>query len=561
MNKKGSIFLILFGAVFLAVGAGMGWFAVVSMLKAQHMLKWDECEAEVVSCKLERHSGSKGGSTYSVLAQYQYKIKGIEYKGNRVSLSTGSDNIGSFHQDLYRHLNNSKKGNKTVSCWVNPENAVDSILVRTPRIPMLLFKALFVLVFGAVGLAITLSGILRLLTPDTAAEGYQKQRIRMQGAGAYKVAIAVALYWNAFTLWMTWKALLVFTVAVLPLYFWSLAVSGLIPAAIALYMLMKLNKYGVSFFEMSPLPGVLGGLVSGSIRIPKPVDAVGGFELTLQCIHQYTTKSGKNSTTHKDVLWDETDHIDSAYNYGAEMVLPVKFGIPFSKHPTTVTGNTNGYYWQLKTGAKTPGIDYSALFYVPVKHTEQSSELFDHAQINDSPVTGGSSDSFEDVAKRLSLTFDRSTGDAVTLGFPAFRPVAAIIFLFIFALIWSGVCVVLWRTKAPAFFAGIFTLVDIFVIIGLSHMIFVSTKVEVDPNRCSLGIEKRFAGILYKSKKFDFNQLDEFDYKRGMQSGSTIYYSVVVKIVGGKAVKLGAALDSRSGAKRIAVELAKVVHH
>jgi len=372
MNKKGSIFLVLFGAVFLAVGAGMGCFAVVSMLKAQHMLKWNECEAEIVSCELERHSGSKGGSTYKVLAQYQYKIKGVKYTGNRVLLSTGSDNIGSFHHDLYRHLNNSKKENKTVSCWVNPENAVDSILVRTPRVPMLMFKALFVLVFGAVGLAITLSGILRLLTPDTSAEGYQQQRIRMRGAGAHKVAIAVALYWNAFTLWMTWKVLLIFIAAELPLYFWSLAVSGFIPAAIAIYMLMKLNKYGISFFEMSPLPGVLGGFVSGSIRIPRRVDAVDGFELTLQCIHQYTTKSGKNSTTHRDVLWDETGHVDSAYNYGTEMVLPVKFGIPFSKHATTVTGNTNGYYWQLKTKAKTPGIDYSSLFYVPVKHKEQS---------------------------------------------------------------------------------------------------------------------------------------------------------------------------------------------
>ena len=376
MTNKGGIFLTLFGAVFLAVGVVMGFFSIASMRKAEGMLKWNESPAKILSCELERHRGNKGGVSYKVTAQYQYEVDGVQYKNNRVSLSSGFDNIGSFHRDLYNRLKKNKVGSQPFSCWINPSNAADSILVRKPRIPMLMFKALFVLIFGSVGLAIALSGVFMALTPNTSSENFQQPRIRMRGASSYKVGIAVAVYWNAFTLWMTWKALIVFTAAELPLYFWGFTASGVISAMIAVYMVMRFNKYGISFFEMSPLPGVLGGPVSGSIRIPKQVNTEDGFELTLQCIHQYTTRSGKNSTTHRDVLWDDSCHIDSVYNYGSEIVLPVKFAVPFNKPATSAAGKRNGHYWQLKAKAKSPGIDYRAVFDLPVKRTNQSSESY-----------------------------------------------------------------------------------------------------------------------------------------------------------------------------------------
>ncbi|MDA3923679.1 MAG: DUF3592 domain-containing protein [Kiritimatiellae bacterium] len=372
MKKKGGIFLTLFGAVFLAVGVVMGFFSISAMLNAERMLKWDECPARVISCDLERHRGDKGSVSYKVVADYEYEVNGVKYKNNRVTLSNGSDNIGSFHRDLHKLLKKKKVGNKPVSCWVNPVNPAESILVKEPRISLLMFKALFVLVFGSVGLAIVLSGMFMFLVPDTSSEKFQQPSIRMRGGASHKVAVAVALYWNAFTLWMTWKALVIFALADIPLYFWLFTASGVISATIAGYMLLRFNKYGISAFELSPFPGVLGGSVSGSIRISRVVEANGGFELTLQCIHQYTTRSGKNSTTHRDVIWDDNRHVDSVYNYGTEMVLPVKFAVPYNKPATTVAGNSNGHYWQLKVKAKTPGIDYVAVFDVPVKHTSAS---------------------------------------------------------------------------------------------------------------------------------------------------------------------------------------------
>ena len=109
MRKKRGIFLIIFGSIFLGVGLVMGFFSVRRIEEAVSMRSWNECMAKLSRCELLSHRGSKGGTTYKVEAEYRYTLKGKEYTGDRVGFSTGSDNIGSFHQDQYRRLKAAKK--------------------------------------------------------------------------------------------------------------------------------------------------------------------------------------------------------------------------------------------------------------------------------------------------------------------------------------------------------------------------------------------------------------------------------------------------------------------
>ncbi|MDD2598504.1 MAG: DUF3592 domain-containing protein [Kiritimatiellae bacterium] len=560
MKSKGGIFLALFGAVFFAVGAGMGWFTVRSMQQAERMLGWSACEAQILKCELKRHSGNKGGVSYLVQAQYEYQINGVAYQNNRVGLSNTADNIGSFQRDTYRRLEKSRREGSSVICWVNPENVADSILIRKPRVPLLLFKALFVLVFGAVGLGLSLSGMLAALTPNPADGGALQTRIRMRGVSTHKVAMAVALYWNVFTLWLSWKAVVVLTMAEIPLYFWGLAGSGVIPALVAAYMFLRFNKYGISVFEMSPLPGVLGGAVAGNIRIPKPIEAGDGFELTLQCIHQYTTRSGKNSTTHCDVLWEESQRVGTIYNYGTDMVLPVKFAAPYDKPATNTAGKSNGYYWQLKVKAKKPGIDYNAVFDVPVKHTAQSVE---HTQEQHS-FSGAAQDAampaLEEVISDMGLSYTRSAEGVIELGFPALRAKGAATGVLFFIIIWSGACWLIVRSRAPLLFAGVFIFFDLLLVFMLLQLMFAASMVRFDPYQRKLILFKYWAGIPYKRREFDLSELGGFEFERGMQSGSTCYYRILVRLVSGKSVKLGDMLESRSGAQRLTKELTQWEH-
>jgi hypothetical protein len=365
-SKGGHVFLTLFGMVFLSIGVGMGYLSARTLLRAEAMLSWTETPARLVSCDLRVSRGSKGGSSYRVEARYQYEAGGVSRTGDRVSLYSGSDNVGRFQHRVYTELKQCMGRKVPTVCWVNPRDPADAILIRKLRPEMLLFMQLFVLAFGGAGLAIVTAGLSGLLRPSAQAEALAgSARIRMNGTSAPRAAGVLALVWNGYVGWLLWQTHRVMATEAMPWYLWLLAASGVFPAVVAAYLIGRFRKYGVSVFEMSPVPARLGGPVAGTVRIPAKVDTAEGFEVTLQCVHQHTTGSGKQRHTHRDVLWEESLHLDGNVSYGDESMLPVRFAVPGDK---PATGNAGGgsYAWQMNVTATAPGIDYKAVFDVPV---------------------------------------------------------------------------------------------------------------------------------------------------------------------------------------------------
>ena len=83
-------------------------------------------------------------------AEYAYQYGGKQYTGRRVSLY-GSDNVGSFQQDVYRQLSEYRKSGRPFRCYVDPQQPDESILFRDLRWEMIGFQSIFALVFGGVG--------------------------------------------------------------------------------------------------------------------------------------------------------------------------------------------------------------------------------------------------------------------------------------------------------------------------------------------------------------------------------------------------------------------------
>ena len=102
--KAGSWFLVLFSLPFAAVGVGMGGWAFSGAVAHWKMQRWEETPAKIVWARLESHSGSKGGSTYQATAEYTYRFGDRQYTGHRVGIAGGSDNFGSYQQDVHRQL-------------------------------------------------------------------------------------------------------------------------------------------------------------------------------------------------------------------------------------------------------------------------------------------------------------------------------------------------------------------------------------------------------------------------------------------------------------------------
>ena len=550
-QKGGAAFTIVFGLIFLSVGVGVGFFSARTLMRAEAVRSWQATPAKVVSCELSVSRGSKGGSSYQAKATYQYEVGGVRHTCDRVSLYSGSDNIGRFQQRAYSDLKQCMDRKRATTCWVNPKNADDAVLIRKLRPEMLIFMQLFALTFGGVGLGIVLTGLAALLQPAASADASAGQgHIRMRGASAHRVAGVLALVWNGYTGWFLWKAYYAMAPDAVPWYLWLLAATGVIPAIIAGYLIGRFRKFGVSVFEMSPLPGVLGGPVSGTIRIPAKVETEDGFELVLQCIHQYTTRSGKNSTTNRDVLWEDARHIDGSLSYGEETMLPVSFAAPYEKPATTVAGGSNGFYWRLNVTAAAPGIDYKAVFDVPVQRTPQSVPAFSPQQMPD-PNAG--QERAEKMIARVSLRLVPHVSGGFELIFPAARALAAGLFLTLFAAGWSGMCYVLWAVaKAPMIFAVFFTFFDLVLVMILVNVLMVSSGVVVDRTERACVVWWRVLMFPRRERRIPFDAVTDVRSERAGQSGNTVYYRVVLATNGGSPVTVGSGMKMWSDAENVA---------
>ncbi len=150
-EKTGSWVLALFALPFAAGGLGMLLLGVLPTLYDWgRMQGWQPVPATLTSASLNVSRGSKS-TTYGVSASYRYQVAGRDYEGKRVAIGGGNDNVGEFQQELGERLEAAHRQGQTVQAWVNPADPSHAVLDRSLRLGLLLFKMVFVVVFGGVG--------------------------------------------------------------------------------------------------------------------------------------------------------------------------------------------------------------------------------------------------------------------------------------------------------------------------------------------------------------------------------------------------------------------------
>ncbi|MDA0725477.1 MAG: DUF3592 domain-containing protein, partial [Verrucomicrobia bacterium] len=209
-KKSGFGCAFLFGLPFLLIGvcalAMMGW----NIYDAMRMASWREAGATITSLNLEEHD-TEDGSTQKIVATYTYVVDGQTHHGDRVAITTGSDNIGPYWKDLYRSLQDARSKGSAV-CYVNPDDPREAVLDRHIRWGLIGFKAIFAVVFGGVGVAVCFGSFfvrrqekareaLRLAEGDDAVwkvnKLWQNNRIRAEGGGGAWGLLFIAVIWNA----------------------------------------------------------------------------------------------------------------------------------------------------------------------------------------------------------------------------------------------------------------------------------------------------------------------------------------------------------------------------
>ncbi len=364
MNSKrgANIFLTLLMIPFLGVAIWMGNMTVMEMQQAEKARSWNETPAEIISCILQRHHKRKGGSTYHVEAQYTYIVDSKKFNSSKVSFYSGSDNVGSFHQNTFRRIEAARLSKKPFPCWVNPENPEEVVLVRDLRPEMMTFQLLFVFLFGGAAIAVLCATIFAY---DSIR--LSNGNILMRKAKLHLPLLISAILTDTGTVWLFWKLMALIGLLAIPWHLWLTIIPGLILTGAGVYMWRRFSKFGVSELMLSSTTIRLGDRITATVMIPKMVE--GDFKGVLACTHQYTTGSGKHRSTHHDVLWS-SELMCGGTPTGAEMThVSFRFELPIASlgvHPTQEIGNTK-YYWRLVVSSDMPGVDYKAEFDIIVE--------------------------------------------------------------------------------------------------------------------------------------------------------------------------------------------------
>jgi hypothetical protein len=198
---------------------------------------------------------------------------------------------------------------------------------------------------------------------------------RIQEAPAKQAAVVIGVFaavWNAVVIGVALLApgrpdLRSETAFLVFLAIFGLAGLGLI--ALTVYVALAARKFSPAVFEMSGVPGVLGGWLRGTIQIPPEVPE--GIEALVRLVcHRRATGSSRLDYD----VWER--EVSARTSSSMPVAFRIPFNLPESDLPDMPSKGTMRVSWLLSISASLPGVDYSAVFNVPVFPTEASDASF-----------------------------------------------------------------------------------------------------------------------------------------------------------------------------------------
>jgi len=566
-SSRGLGCLLLFALPFMAGGLFVGSLAVKSLFTWYEARDWIETPARILKTDLEVNQGSDS-TTYRVTASYEYPWGEQTYIGDRVGLSGGSDNVGSFHQDRHAELDRYQASGEPFRCFVDSDDPTEAILYREMRWGLFAFMGVFSLLFTGAGMGIMAAGLwgkrkiaekeqLEAQHPEAPwrwQSDWNQGRIKTSGSVQFLFPLIFAFFWNLVSMPLAFllpREILFHDnkLALIGLVF-PLVGLGLIVWAARAFIHWK--KFGDSVFEMSTFPGVVGGQLAGRVLTSVDIQPVAGFDLTLSCLHRVTTGSGKNRSTSDRLQWQEVRHIDrETLDYDpTRSSIPVAFAIPYEAEPTEERDADDETLWRLEVDAETPGIDYSAEFEVPVFRTADSRPDIEPEESVWSTEAPEQDTLAELSHENIGKEWLHEGGFALT--FPAARHKAAAWGLTLFTLIWTGLTALLTHLGAGLFFSIIFGFFNLLLFLGMLDLWLERRRVECRPEELVLS-----GGILGlgKTRHIPRSRITGIKPVRGMQSGKKLYYRIVVETEDGKSHVAATKLGNLSLARRVIEEM------
>lgn len=555
---------VLFALPFAAVGVYMAWSLASILWLSWSAASWVEVPATINTVELQ--GGKSNENTQRVLADYRYDYAGQAYQNDRVGLSTAADNLGSYHQRLYDRLHAAWKAEKTVPCFVDPNDPQRSLLDRGLRTAVVLFHVPFILCFGGVGFGIIAAVLYGARTsrrqdaivadaPDKPwlLRDEWRDGVLREGNKEFYAAAFFAALWNS----IAWPLAILFLLSDDKKPWWLYLVVGLFPA-IGLGFItwlakqwLRRRKYGASTLRLATVPGVIGGKFSGVVLAPVAVRAANAVRVSLTCTR--VVSSGEDTKT--ELLWQDERDIAKFLDAGepGRVGVPVMFTIPSHAQPTD---DDKRVTWTLKAKAQLPGIDYAASFEVPVFRTSESQENIDveltalSEYEADRPLEAL-------LAEEGIIVEPQAALGSVRYFAPAGRHVGIAIPLSIMTLIFGAASVgLLWNSIW--LIGGVSLLVTLVMVAATLHTWLAESELIVADDHWT--VRQAWRGFTGQPRTFETQYVREvlLQTSSTTQSGNDVqrYQDIVARLLGEpKPVKLLTSLRSGPAARKLVLEL------
>jgi len=321
-------------------------------------------------------------------------------------------------------------------------------------------------------------------------------------------------------------------------------IGGLLLLWLAIYTSIRLAKYGRSIFESPWLPATCGGILTGTVRIPRPFLYREPIHLRLACVKVFGTRRD----SHEDLLWEDFCTLDRFSPGTAVSEIPVYFKIPGDAQPT----GTGGIFWRLQAKAKTAGVHYSAMFVVPVTSGEAPAELL---AMPDPTLALRSPEPARRQPLDRHLHFNPLPGGGGQFELLPGRNLGMSSSSILFGAVFIGIGTTIMQLAArdvPIWFPLIFIAAGALMALGGLWLLFLKTTINV--RHGVITIENTLASM-NRQKEIRAADISDISSKFQGQSMNRPFYSIAATRLNGGNVKICGTIHDKGDADWLTAEM------
>lgn len=350
----------------------LSWMEVIQSRVA--LTRWERTPAFVEKAELLSSRGSKGGSTWRATGTFHYEFRGEKYTSSQLNFSSGSDNVGSYQQDLVQRLQDAMARQAPLTCYVNPEHPTEAVLDPDWRPEMFLFLGLAGGAFGGVGLGFGVFSLLGFKQAIAARlNSGNHPRWDERDSNVLKPDFTGGSIGSVITL-------LVVHAATLPLWtrlgnpgsagtgarvFIAIALLGAVVTTIlCLLKLVQFARYRSARLELDRIPAILGQPFRCRLALPGGGANGRPVEIAFRCVERITEGSGKRARTRDSERWSKNHTVPPPSD--ARLPIPFSCDLPAEQLESTLPSQAGGIRWWFEAKSGPPLLGMRLRFEVPV---------------------------------------------------------------------------------------------------------------------------------------------------------------------------------------------------